>query len=214
MKYKHIAIEGNIGSGKTTLAKMLSSDYNMKLILEEFADNPFLPNFYKNLDNNALPLELFFMAERYHQLKNKQEQDLFQPSLISDYFFMKSKLFAQNNLNDDELQLFNRLFDIMDSSILEPDLVIYLYSDILKLQQNIKKRGRVFEQNISNDYLQNLQTIYLDYLKKQNAFPVLILDITEVDFVLDMDVYELIKEFLSISYEKGVYNKILKSKSV
>ena len=195
MKYKHIAIEGNIGSVKTTLAEMLSSDYNMKLILEEFADNPFLPNFYKNPENNAFPLELFFMAERYHQLKNKQEQDLFQPSLISDYFFMKSKLFAQNNLKDDELQLFNRLFDIMSSSILEPDLVIYLYSDVLKLQQNIKKRGRVFEQNISNDYLQNLQAIYLDYLKKQDVFPVLILDITEVDFVVDMDAYQLIKNF-------------------
>ena len=102
----------------------------------------------------------------------------------------------------------------MDSSILEPDLVIYLYSDILKLQQNIKKRGRVFEQNISNNYLQNLQATYLDYLKKQDVFPVLILDIKEVDFVLDMDVYQLIKGFLSISYEKRVYNKILTSKSV
>ena len=112
MKYKHIAIEGNIGSGKTTLAKMLASDYNMKLILEEFADNPFLPSFYNNLQNNVLPLELFFLAERYYQLKKNQEKDLFQSSLISDYFFIKSKLFAQNNLKDDELQLFNRLFDI------------------------------------------------------------------------------------------------------
>ena len=213
MKYKHIAIEGNIGSGKTTLAKMLASDYNMKLILEEFDDNPFLPNFYKNPEKNVLPLELFFLAERYNQLKKNQEKDLFQSSLISDYFFIKSKLFAQNNLKDDELQLFNRLFDIMCSSILVPDLVVYLYSDIIKLQSNIKKRGRIFEQNISNDYLQNLQSIYLDYLKKQDVFPVLILDITDVDFVLDMNIYTLIKEFLSISYDKGVYNKILKNQS-
>ena len=213
MKYKHIAIEGNIGSGKTTLAKMLASDYNMKLILEEFDDNPFLPNFYKNPEKNVLPLELFFLAERYNQLKKNQEKDLFQSSLISDYFFIKSKLFAQNNLKDDELQLFNRLFDIMCSSILVPDLVVYLYSDIIKLQSNIKKRGRIFEQNISNDYLQNLQSIYLDYLKKQDVFPVLILDITDVDFVLDMNIYTLIKEFLSMSYDKGVYNKILKNQS-
>ena len=213
MKYKHIAIEGNIGSGKTTLAKMLASDYNMKLILEEFDDNPFLPNFYKNPEKNVLPLELFFLAERYNQLKKNQEKDLFQSSLISDYFFIKSKLFAQNNLKDDELQLFNRLFDIMCSSILVPDLVVYLYSDIIKLQSNIKKRGRIFEQNISNDYLQNLQSIYLDYLKKQDVFPVLILDITDVDFVLDMNIYTLIKEFLSMSYDKGIYNKILKNQS-
>jgi len=213
MKYKHIAIEGNIGSGKTTLAKMLASDYNMKLILEKFDDNPFLPNFYKNPEKNVLPLELFFLAERYNQLKKNQEKDLFQSSLISDYFFIKSKLFAQNNLKDDELQLFNRLFDIMCPSILVPDLVVYLYSDIIKLQSNIKKRGRIFEQNISNDYLQNLQSIYLDYLKKQDVFPVLILDITDVDFVLDMNIYTLIKEFLSISYDKGVYNKILKNQS-
>ena len=213
MKYKHIAIEGNIGSGKTTLAKMLASDYNMKLILEEFDDNPFLPNFYKNPEKNVLPLELFFLAERYNQLKKNQEKDLFQSSLISDYFFIKSKLFAQNNLKDDELQLFNRLFDIMCPSILVPDLVVYLYSDIIKLQSNIKKRGRIFEQNISNDYLQNLQSIYLDYLKKQDVFPVLILDITDVDFVLDMNIYTLIKEFLSMSYDKGIYNKILKNQS-
>ena len=118
-----------------------------------------------------------------------------------------------SNLKDDELQLFNRLFDIMCSSILVPDLVVYLYSDIIKLQSNIKKRGRIFEQNISNDYLQNLQSIYLDYLKKQDVFPVLILDITDVDFVLDMNIYTLIKEFLSMSYDKGVYNKILKNQS-
>ena len=213
MRYKHIAIEGNIGSGKTTLAKMLASDYNMKLILEEFDDNPFLPNFYKNPEKNVLPLELFFLAERYNQLKKNQEKDLFQSSLISDYFFIKSKLFAQNNLKYDELQLFNRLFDIMCPSILVPDLVVYLYSDIIKLQSNIKKRGRVFEQNISNDYLQNLQSIYLDYLKKQDVFPVLILDITDVNFVLDMDIYTLIKKLLSVSYDKGVYNKIFKPQS-
>ena len=112
MQYKHIVIEGNIGSGKTTLATMLSSDFDARLILEQFADNPFLPRFYKDPDKHSFPLELFFMAERYHQFKNLSEQDLFHPQMISDYFFVKSKLFAQNNLQHDEMQLFNRLFDI------------------------------------------------------------------------------------------------------
>ena len=182
MYYKFVAIEGNIGSGKTTLATKLAQDYKARLLLEQFADNPFLPKFYKSPENNAFPLELFFMAERYHQLKNLTEQDLFQPLTIADYFFMKSKLFAQNNLHADEQQLFNRLFEIMLSSLSPPDLLIYLYADISHLQQNIKKRGRPFEQEISDDYLQNIQNKYLDYLRKQKSFPVLILDVSLVDF--------------------------------
>ena len=117
MLYNFIAIERNIGSGKTTLATKLSKDFKARLLLEQFADNPFLPKFYESPEENAFPLELFFMAERYHQLKNKKEQDLFQPLTISDYFFMKSKLFAQNNLQSDEQQLFNRLFEIMLASL-------------------------------------------------------------------------------------------------
>ncbi len=210
MKFKHIAIEGNIGSGKTTLANMLASDcYHVRLILESFADNPFLPKFYESPDRYAFALELFFMAERYHQIKNLKEQDLFQPQIISDYFFMKSKLFAQNNLQDDELQLFNRLFEIMFSSLSKPNLLVYLYSDIPKLQENIKKRGREFEQNISDMYLQNLQEKYLDYLKKQDDFPVLILDITNVDFVLDKNVYQSIKDFVMSDYKSGIHHKLL-----
>ena len=209
MQYKHIVIEGNIGSGKTTLATMLAADFKMRLILEAFADNPFLPKFYEAPDKHAFPLELFFMAERYHQLKNLKEQDLFQPQMISDYFFVKSKLFAQNNLQYDEMQLFNRLFDIMFSSLSKPDLLVYLYADIVRLQQNIKKRGRDFEQNISDTYLQNIQDKYLDYLRKQDDFPVLVLDITKVDFVLEEDVYESIKDAIMLAYEKGMHHKAL-----
>ena len=209
MHYKHIAIEGNIGSGKTTLATMLSQEYNLKLILESFSDNPFLPKFYKNPTQNAFPLELFFMAERYHQLKNLKEQDLFQPQMISDYFFVKSKLFAQNNLQHDEMQLFNRLFDIMFSSLSKPDLLIYLYADIIRLQQNIKKRGRDFEKDISDIYLQDIQDKYFDYLRKQDDFPVLVIDITQVDFVTDVEVYKSIKDCLMFTYEKGVHHKVL-----
>ena len=205
MQYKYIAIEGNIGSGKTTLATMLAADYEVRLMLEAFADNPFLPKFYEDPNKYAFPLELFFMAERYHQLKNLKEQDLFQPQMISDYFFVKSKLFAQNNLQYDEAQLFNRLFDVMFSSLSNPDLLVYLYADIVRLQQNIKKRGRDFEQNISDTYLQNLQDKYLDYLRKQDDFPVLILNVTDVDFVADKSAYQGIKKHLSEIYGKGVH---------
>ena len=209
MQYNHIAIEGNIGSGKTTLATMLAADYHVGLILEKFAENPFLPKFYKDPKKHAFPLELFFMAERYHQLKKNKEQDLFKPQKISDYFFIKSKLFAQNNLKDDEKQLFNRFFDIIFSSLIHPDLVVYLYSNIERLQQNIIKRGRPFEQNISDDYLQSIQDNYLDYLRKQDNYPVLILDVTKVDFVEELDVYESIKQAINIKYSQGVHHKTL-----
>jgi len=168
--YKHIAIEGNIGSGKTTLSKMLSRDNNARLLLEAFAENPFLPKFYREPSKHAFALELFFMAERYQQFKLIKNQDLFKNQIISDYFFVKSKLFAQTNLNKDEMQLFNRLYEITSSSIPSPDLVVYLYSDINRLQKNIKKRGRDFEQKISDGYLHSIQDKYLDYLRKQNDF--------------------------------------------
>ena len=209
MLYSHIAIEGNIGSGKTTLATMLANDVDARLVLEQFADNPFLPKFYSDPEKHAFPLELFFMAERYHQLKNLKEQDLFKPQIVSDYFFVKSKLFAQNNLKKDEMQLFNRLFDIMLSSLSKPDLLVYLYSDVERLQQNIKNRGRDFEQNISDEYLQNIQDKYLDFLRKQSDFPVLLLDVTNVDFVADKNIYDKIGELIFVEYSVGVTNEAL-----
>ena len=205
MRYKFVVIEGNIGAGKTTLATMLAKDYNARLVLENFKENPFLPKFYKDPEKHAFPLELFFMAERYHQLKKQKEQDLFQPFSIADYFFMKSKLFAQNNLQKDEQQLFNSLFDIMSSSLIKPDLLVYLYADVNRLQLNIKKRGRSFEQKITNKYLQNIQDRYLDYLRKQTYFPVLLLDISNVDFKEDKKVYELIRILLDKTYELGIH---------
>jgi len=205
MRYKFIVIEGNIGAGKTTLATMLAKECNARLVIEKFEDNPFLPKFYKDSEKHAFPLELFFMAERYHQLKKQKEQDLFQPITIADYFFMKSKLFAQNNLQKDEQQLFNSLFEIMFSSLPSPDLLVYLYADVERLQQNIKNRGRVFEQEITNEYLQNIQDRYLDYLRKQTHFPVLLLDISNVDFKEDEKVYSRIKALLQNPYEIGVH---------
>jgi deoxyadenosine/deoxycytidine kinase len=169
----------------------------------------FLPKFYSDPEKHAFPLELFFMAERYHQLKNLKEQDLFKPQIVSDYFFVKSKLFAQNNLKKDEMQLFNRLFDIMLSSLSKPDLLVYLYSDVERLQQNIKNRGRDFEQNISDEYLQNIQDKYLDFLKKQSDFPVLLLDVTNVDFVAEKNIYDKIGELIFVEYSVGVTNEAL-----
>jgi len=205
MHYKFVVIEGNIGAGKTTLATMLAKDYNARLVLENFKENPFLPKFYKDPKKHAFPLELFFMAERYHQLKKQKEQDLFQPISIADYFFVKSKLFAQNNLQKDEQQLFNSLFNIMSFSLPKPDLLVYLYADVNRLQLNIKQRGRSFEQKITNEYLQNIQDRYLDYLRKQTYFPVLLLDISNVDFKEDKKVYEAISVLLDKTYALGIH---------
>ena len=205
MRYKFVAIEGNIGVGKTTLATMLAKECNARLVLEKFESNPFLPKFYKDPQKNAFPLELFFMAERYHQLKQQKEQDLFYPITIADYFFMKSKLFAQNNLQKDEQQLFNSLFEIMFSSLPNPNLLVYLYADVERLQQNIRNRGRSFERDITDEYLQNIQDRYLDYLRKQRHFPVLLLDVSKVNFKEDQKIYEVILGLLDSSYELGVH---------
>lgn len=209
MEYNYIAIEGNIGSGKTTLANRIASDFGARLLLEEFSNNPFLPKFYKSPSENAFALELFFMAERYQQLKDHKEQDLFSPITVSDYFFIKSKLFATNNLSADEQKLFNRLFDIMVSFLPFPDIVIYLYADIPRLQENIKKRGRSFEQDMSDEYLSDIQKKYLDYLTKQNKIPVLILDINKVDFKENKEIYKKIKSLLDFKYDIGIHRFIL-----
>src|SRR5687768_2883570 len=158
MDHHFITIEGNIGAGKTTLAHMLARHYNARLILEEFADNPFLPKFYENPRQYAFPLELFFMAERYKQLKDLvQQNDLFQKLTISDYLFTKCLLFAKVNPSVDEFRLYQRLFDIIHQQLIQPDLLIYLHSPVQKLQENIKKRNRPYEQKIPDQYLLSIQ---------------------------------------------------------
>ena len=206
MRYNFLVIEGNIGSGKTNLAKKIAEDFNGKLILEAFADNPFLPKFYKESERNALPLELFFMAERFQQLNDKKNtSDLFSKLIVADYSFFKSKLFAQNNLKEDELNLFNRLYDIMFSSIKKPELLIYIHSDIARLQKNIKKRGRKFELEIKDEYLKSIEKKYLDYLKKQRDFPVLIIDVSSIDFVNNKSSYKkILDEINFISNEEQI----------
>ena len=205
MQYNFICIEGNIGVGKTTLAKKISKDSNARLILEEFTNNPFLPNFYKEPEKYAFPLELFFMAERYKQLKGVKEQEIFSTFTVSDYFFIKSRLFAQNNLSSDELILFYRLFDIMLASLPKPDLLIYLHTNIKSLQANIKKRDRSYERDITDEYLLKIQEKYFDFFKKQKDFPVLIIDIIDADFINDNTTYRKIISAIKQPYSLGVH---------
>ena len=206
MQYNFICIEGNIGAGKTSLAKKISEDCNARLILEEFANNPFLPNFYKEPEKYAFPLELFFMAERYKQLKEVMVQEIFSSFTLSDYFFIKSRLFAQNNLSKDELTLFYRLFDIMLASLPKPDLLVYLHADIQCLQKNIKKRDRSYEREITKDYLLKIQEKYLDFFKKQKDFPVLIIEVTDSDFVQNDEKYQKILAAIKQPYSFGVHH--------
>lgn len=203
MKYKFIAIEGNIGAGKTTLAHLLSKHYNARLILEEFADNPFLSKFYENPSQYAFSVELFFMAERFKQQKDfVSQQDLFQSITVSDYLFTKCLLFAKVNLPDDEFRLYQRLFEIIQQQIHPPDILIYLHSPVQKLQENIKKRNRPYEQNIQNDYLYNLQQTYTHYIKQHN-FKTLFVDATYADFLGNDKHLETIIEALEKDYEQG-----------
>ena len=191
--FSFINIEGNIGSGKSSLSKKIAADFDANLILEEFENNPFLPKFYEDPEKNAFPLELSFMAERFQQLIGKGSNlNLFSKIKIADYSFFKSKLFAQNNLKEDEYNLFNKLYNIMFSSIKHPELLIYLHSNIERLQKNIQLMGREYEQNIDNEYLKNIEQKYFDYLKKQDNFPVLIIDVSNIDFVKDKKHYQKI----------------------
>jgi deoxyadenosine/deoxycytidine kinase len=203
VKYKFITIEGNIGAGKTTLANLLSKRLNARLVLEEFADNPFLAKFYENPTQYAFPVELFFMAERFKQLKDLVgQQDLFQSLTISDYLFTKCLLFAKVNLPDDEFRLYQRLFDIMHHQIIQPDLLVYLHAPVHKLQENIRKRNRSYELNIPNDYLYNIQETYTHYIK-QHHIPTLFIDASNADFLENENHMEVVMEALNKEYTSG-----------
>jgi deoxyadenosine/deoxycytidine kinase len=203
MNYHFITIEGNIGAGKTTLAHLLSRHFNARLVLEEFADNPFLPKFYENPKLYAFPLELFFMAERFKQLKDLiQQKDLFQHITISDYLFTKCLLFAKVNLPEDEFRLYQRLFDIIHQQLLQPDLLIYLHSPVHKLQQNIKKRNRAYEQNIADEYLFSIQETYTHYIKQHNL-KTLFVDVTNADFLGNEKHLRVIIDALENDYGEG-----------
>ncbi|MBV8253494.1 MAG: deoxynucleoside kinase [Chitinophaga sp.] len=204
MRYNFITIEGNIGAGKTTLANMLAKHFSSKLILEEFADNPFLPLFYKSPQQYAFPLELFFMAERYKQLKDMlQSQDLFSDVIISDYLFIKSLLFAKINLPEEEYSLYQKLFDIINPQLVQPDLLIYLNAPVNQLQQNIKRRNRSYEQSIPDTYLLNVHDMYMQYIK-QHPVRTLMVDTTKMDFLRNPDDFNKLIKALDEEYEPGI----------
>jgi deoxyadenosine/deoxycytidine kinase len=203
MKYKFITIEGNIGVGKTTLAEALSKRLDARLILEEFADNPFLPKFYENPKQYAFPLELFFMAERYKQLKDLlHTEDLFHSVTVSDYLFTKCLLFAKVNLGEQEFHLYQKLFDIIHQQLLHPDILIYLHAPVKKLQENIKKRQRQFEQAIPDEYLFSIQETYTSYIKQHNL-KTLFVDASNADFVDNEKHVDVIIEALQRKYTAG-----------
>ena len=203
MKYSFVTIEGNIGAGKTTLAHILSKKLNARLVLEEFADNPFLPKFYENPDQYAFPLELFFMAERYKQLKELlQMKDMFQSVTVSDYLFTKCLLFAKVNLPEEEYKLYQKLFEIINPQILQPDLLIYLHSPLEKLRENIKKRNRTYEQSIPDDYLNSLQDTYTQYIKQHNI-KTLFVDASNADFLYNEEHVNIILDALDKDHEEG-----------
>jgi len=205
MKHQFITIEGNIGAGKTTLANILSKKINARLILEEFADNPFLPKFYESPEQYAFPLELFFMAERYKQLKELlQTNDLFQSVTVSDYLFTKCLLFAKVNLPSEEYHLYQKLFDIINPQIIQPDVLIYLHSPVNKLQDNIKKRNRNYEQNIPDNYLFTLQETYTQYIKQHNVKTIFV-DSSNADFIENEKHVQIILDALEMEFESQQY---------
>ena len=182
--YNYIAIEGNIGAGKTSLSHLISNDFNGKLILERFADNPFLPKFYLEPQRYAFTLEMSFLADRYQQISDDLSQlDLFKDFVVSDYDIYKSLIFSKITLPEDEFRLYRKLFYLMYRDIAKPDLYVYLYQNTERLQENIKKRGRDYEQNIQSDYLEKINLGYLEFLKNQTELNVKIIDISDLDFV-------------------------------
>jgi 2-amino-4-hydroxy-6-hydroxymethyldihydropteridine diphosphokinase len=193
--FNFIAIEGNIGAGKTTLAHKIADDFNAKKILERFADNPFLPKFYKDQARYAFPLEMSFLADRYQQISDDLAQlDLFKDFIIADYHIFKSLIFAKVTVTEDEFRLYRKLFEIIYKEIPKPDLYIYLYQNTDRLLQNIKKRGRSYEQEIPSEYLDKINQGYFDFIKTHPDLNILVLDVSDRDFVKNQSDYLYILE--------------------
>lgn len=206
MRYNLVTVEGNIGAGKTTLARMLARDFRGKLILEEFEDNPFLPQFFEDFRSRAFATELYFMAERFAQLQREmREIELFQERVIMDYLFSKSLLYARANLDGDEFELFQKLFRIINPRLPEPELIVFVHAEIDRLVRNIHARGRDFEQGVDPAYLQRIQDIYIDYFKQNPQLRVLLLDCTEADYVREPAHYARIREIASEAHEPGLH---------
>ena len=203
MNHQFITVEGNIGAGKTTLTNLLAKHFNARIILEEFAENPFLTKFYENQQQYAFPVELFFMAERYKQLKDMvHTKDLFQTVTVSDYLFTKCLLFAKVTLPDEEFRLYQKLFDIIHQQLVFPDILIYLHAPVQKLQANIKKRNRAYEQQIPDEYLFNLQETYTSYIKQHNI-KTIFTDASNADFLGNEQHLKVVLDALEKDLDNG-----------
>ncbi len=203
--YEYIVIEGNIGSGKTTLSNMLASRYNTRLMLEEFKDNPFLPKFYKNPKQHGFALELSFLAERYHQKRDELGRtDLFKPGIVCDYSFAKSLVFARINLDPDEFELYQNLFNIIHGRLPKPDLLLFLYCSAEKSKRQIQKRGRQYEQDISLEYLNNINTGYMEFFKQQKNVRIVVLNTDKLDFVASESDYRKIISVIESNHQDGI----------
>jgi deoxyadenosine/deoxycytidine kinase len=207
----HIAIEGTIGVGKTSLAGILGDRLEAKLILEEFEENPFLVEFYKDSDRFAFQTQLFFLLSRYRQQQQLQQTDLFTKTLISDYMFVKDRLFAALNLDDKEMSLYNTVARILEKNVASPDMVIFLQSDTDRLMQNIKLRGREYEKLIDWKYIDALNQMYNEYFFRYDDSPLLIINTNDIDFVNNKDDLEEIIEFIRTPGEGTRYFNPIKS---
>ncbi len=206
MDYDFIVIEGNIGAGKTSLARKISNDFNAKLVLERFAENPFLPKFYEEPERYAFQVEVTFLIDRYQQLiDDLQHFELFKTFVVSDYYFSKSLIFAKNTLEDAEYQLYRRIYTIIYKNIPKPDLYVYLHVGVDRLLENIKKRGRPYEKNIKAEYLEKIQKGYFEYFNEQTDFTFLILHTNDLDFVEnEQDYKKIIDAIFAKRYPKGI----------
>ncbi len=192
----YIAIEGPIGVGKTSLAKLLSKRLSAKLILEKFEDNPFLSEFYDDPARFAFQTQLFFLLQRYQQQHDIRQVDMFHNLLISDYMFIKDRLFASLNLDDKEMNLYDSIANMMERNVINPDLIIYLQADTSTLMKNIDKRGRDFENNISYDYINALNEIYTEYFFRYNDTPLVIINTNNIDFVNNTEDLDQVIEYI------------------
>lgn len=203
--YRFITIEGCIGAGKTTLSIKLANDFNGRLILEQFKENDFLPKFYKNPERYAFPLELSFLAARYKQFKESVlNADLFYDYIISDYIFPKSLIFSRKTLQEEEYRLYRNLFQIIDSNLPRPDVILYLHLPPNKLKENIIKRGREYERNISEEYLDNIQKSYFEYFRDQPSLRVVVADTSNLDFIKNEKHYNYLASLLTHEYDNGI----------
>ncbi len=211
VRYNYVVIEGNIGAGKTSLASMIADEYNARLVLEQFADNPFLPKFYREPDKYAFPLELSFLASRYKQLNEEfGTRDMFKSFTVADYYFMKSLVFAASTLKGDEYNLYRQIFYIIYGQMPKPDIYVYLHQTPERLLENIRRRGREYEKQITPEYLQKIQESYFSFFRQNPEACYLIIDINNIDFVANCEHYRNITEIIFCNeWGKGLNMVIL-----